>query len=1491
MKKTIILLFVLFATLTLFADPILSEGFETWPPTGWTLDPADGSGSWVQNDGTSYGPGASYEGTNAAMFNNYSYSSGTTGSIITPSLDLTAMSSPVLSFYWWNGDSESNPATLTIATTTNGTDWTDVLVIPVFGTTDWANVILPLTTDVTDVKFTALSDWGMKNTYLDAVTIDEAPANPVFAIEPDSVGFGTVNVNSSSDMQEFTISNTSGGNLIIDANISITGDDVADFVLTDTNTYPINLGLNEVATIGVAFAPLSDGEKSAFLSIVDNITRTTHEIPLTGEGYQMPADLVQIGNGAETNKHLPIEPYYGYSYSQSIYLASDFGTIDADQRISKIYYNYHWTSNSDDDENDWVIYMGTTAMTEVDSVWTPIDGMTEVFNGSVGLDAVENGDGWLEITLSTPFNYNPSDGNLMIAVDENTPSYTSSSDEFYCSEDTRVNVSRYYYSDSNNLDPADPSQAGTVSAFYPNARFQFEDIPAIPQFAVAPESFDFGQTNVGVTSDAQTFTLMNNGQGSLTINSVTLDNDANFILTDTNSYPVELTDNTITFDVAFAPTEAIDYSANVIVTDNQRVEHLIPITGLGYVPPVGDTIENPFVVAFTDGQFIAVDSTNYMNNDYDLPGSDNNDAVYQFTLEEDMTVDVSLLGSAYDTKLAIYADSTDIEGWVPGPANYLFYDDDYSGKSASSPVTKESKNKKDRVLQSAIYGMPLTAGSYFAIVDGFGSNNGVYNIEIDAAIPTVLNPPENLTADVDDSNVTLTWEAPAIDGRELTGFKVYRNGTMIQEITDPAILTYTDENLANGTYEYYATATYTDGESDPSNTVEVTIDIVVLNPPENLTASVNEQDVTLNWDAPAGQGGLLQWDDGINYTAIGANGPFNFDVVSRFEPADLANYDGLYLTQISFFPNEADCVYSLKVWQGGHAIAGQDTIPGTLLAEQAIDTANLTIGDWNTIVLDTPITIDASQELWFGYNADTQVGFPAGCDAGPAIAGKGDIIYDAEDGWATISGFGLNYNWNIAGIVEGSAKNVAFKLSQASKENVVNETRSLTGYKLYRNDVEITTITDITNLQYVDQGVEPGDYTYYVTAIYDAGESDPSNTVDVTVEVPVYNPPENLTVTVNNHNAVLQWDAPGTGGGTEDVNEGFESGVIPTDWTIIDADGDTYNWDIAPEGITAHSGDYCVLSSSYINGVGALTPDNYLITPQIAVGNNATLDFWECAQDPAWAGEHYYVKVSTTGTDPADFTNIIHDETLVDGDWHEINVSLADFAGQNIYIAFEHCEVTDMFAMKLDDIVVSGSSKTINFTFNTNSSKNIPVMNITKSVEGAKFFAEMTNDRQNRELTGFKVYRNDEMIHEIDNAGASNYIDVNLPDGDFTYYVTAMYGDNESVASNSVTINIVGNNDVNNNFVTSLSRNYPNPFNPETTISYSLKDNGFVSIEVYNVLGQKVKTLVNNNVVAGPHQVTWKGHDDNNKNVSSGIYFYRMKTGNYTSTKKMILMK
>ncbi|MDD2506823.1 MAG: S8 family serine peptidase [Candidatus Cloacimonetes bacterium] len=90
---------------------------------------------------------------------------------------------------------------------------------------------------------------------------------------------------------------------------------------------------------------------------------------------------------------------------------------------------------------------------------------------------------------------------------------------------------------------------------------------------------------------------------------------------------------------------------------------------------------------------------------------------------------------------------------------------------------------------------------------------------------------------------------------------------------------------------------------------------------------------------------------------------------------------------------------------------------------------------------------------------------------------------------------------------------------------------------------------------------------------------------------------------------------------------------------------------------------------------------------------------------------------------------------------------------------------------------------------------------------------------------------------------------------------------------------------------TTLYGAYPNPFNPTTNISFSLKDAGEVSLDIYNQKGQKVRSLLKGILPSGKHQMVWNGTDDNGNGVASGLYFYRMKSGKYSSTRKMILMK
>ncbi len=154
--------------------------------------------------------------------------------------------------------------------------------------------------------------------------------------------------------------------------------------------------------------------------------------------------------------------------------------------------------------------------------------------------------------------------------------------------------------------------------------------------------------------------------------------------------------------------------------------------------------------------------------------------------------------------------------------------------------------------------------------------------------------------------------------------------------------------------------------------------------------------------------------------------------------------------------------------------------------------------------------------------------------------------------------------------------------------------------------------------------------------------------------------------------------------------EGFEGATFPpSGWTSLDEDADDENWFQYSAASSAHSGTYSAGSASWTSTSGALTPDNWLITPPINIPATGEylVEWYVGAQDPAFPAEKYGFYVSTTGTDPADFTQLFV-ETLEDGVWHYRSQPLADYAGDRVYFAFRHFDVTDQFYMKIDDVQV-----------------------------------------------------------------------------------------------------------------------------------------------------------------------------------------------------------
>ena len=165
---------------------------------------------------------------------------------------------------------------------------------------------------------------------------------------------------------------------------------------------------------------------------------------------------------------------------------------------------------------------------------------------------------------------------------------------------------------------------------------------------------------------------------------------------------------------------------------------------------------------------------------------------------------------------------------------------------------------------------------------------------------------------------------------------------------------------------------------------------------------------------------------------------------------------------------------------------------------------------------------------------------------------------------------------------------------------------------------------------------------------------------------------------------------------------------------------------------------------------------------------------------------------------------------------------------------------------------------------------------------------EVTVSNTSNNVGGELVDQNGNVVDVINSTSNNPFILSALSEG--TYLVNAGYKNPEprSWDSASVLISLtgVGDNSTEPMLTYKLYNNYPNPFNPSTTIKYSVAENTFVSLKIYDVAGSEVGTVVNREQAAGEYEI-----DFNAESLTSGVYIYKIQAGDFVQTKKMILMK
>ena len=448
-------------------------------------------------------------------------------------------------------------------------------------------------------------------------------------------------------------------------------------------------------------------------------------------------------------------------------------------------------------------------------------------------------------------------------------------------------------------------------------------------------------------------------------------------------------------------------------------------------------------------------------------------------------------------------------------------------------------------------------------------------------------------------------------------------------------------------------------------------------------------------ETPQNRDGWLQYDDGNCLGGTGSSTAYYWTYASMYPASMLGNNNTL--SQIAFYENTnmyVDYGVTIDIYSGGN------DAPGNLIYSE--DAALNGSTGMHVVELASPVTIDPTQNLWISITvAGTYVLAVCSSDEPNNSWVENDGWYHLSDLSSSLAGYG----WMIRGYVEYVTPDACPKPTGLYVDNVTGHTAILnwnstsgSTWQICVDDDETHLITTSQN-PYTLTGLSP-ETDYNVKVRTKCSNTDISNwtsdlafTTDVACPTPEDLATTNITSTSasigwtsNNNNAQLRYRK------TPASND-FEDGTLGA-WTTIDADGDGYDWyPLAIENIPGHDGSLgMATSASYSSDV--LYPDNYLVSPQITLGGS--ISFYACAQDSAWAAEHFGVAISTNGnTNANDFITIQEwtmnyegtGATKAQGLWGLFTVDLSAYSGQG-YVAIRHFNCSDMFRLNVDDITI-----------------------------------------------------------------------------------------------------------------------------------------------------------------------------------------------------------
>jgi hypothetical protein len=1282
-------------------------------------------------------------------------------------------------------------------------------------------------------------------------------------------------------------------------------------------------------------------------------------------------DGVIIGEGTSTHR-FPFNAFYGYGRSIGLYTADQIGQ-------NGLITSLGWSvSTSGSAVVPYEIYIKpTTETAQTQMTWTDfIDGITPVKVGSYTFNSI----GWHEFTLDSPYIYNG--GNLLIGVKVNyggSGAGYSDAPIFYHS--TGTTASHQQWQKDSTIPDGDN---GALNTNLPNLLIKVSPIPPDPVFAINPADHDFGRRQINTTT-SQTFTISNNGGGTLNVSAIILDNPSEGFTAENVNIPADLsTGQTTTFDIQYAPTAAGTHSATFTIFHTNGTTD-VTVSGECYDPTITSF---PYLENF-DGTWTGTPAA---PTDWTVINANNDGYTWRQSSQY-----ISPTHSA------------------PYAAHGMGNTDDWLITPAINPSADIRLKWWDKVENS--------------------SKVNSYKVMISTTTPEITSFTELL--DVNCNNTT--WTEHELNLDNYTGqtfylaFYQYASATtyhgfgiddfLLEEIPTDPILTYTPASLdfapvrvntateyknvrvtntGVGTLELYAADLSFMGAGaemfgiDPSfQSLELTAnqygDIPVRYNPTaagahtailRMTYAGNNYDVALSGRA-AGENALFESFEDTPFPPTGwqttwtrSTYQYRYGSASAYkyvsdstqhllitpmlavEPGsrlyfwaycsvtsgslqvlqsqDRENWTQLevitFPTASTWFEHDID----LGELNGNYYLALRNTASGSYYADMFIGPDLAAIApDAPTLTAPADAATDVAIRPVFTWTAANTGGVPTSyniyCDANEnpttPIGTSTTTSFTPENALP----YGSTLYWTVTAVnATGESDKAtprsittipdptvyAYPFFEGFEEGQTNEVQVGGGWtQLSNNKYWIANSSNTTS----GRAPRNGDFNATLAWEGDVMLARPfsmqaGKTYDVEVwarqdtevladaSIGLYYGTEGTLADITDVIA----DRTGVGSGeyqqisgsfTPETDGIYWIGIYGmVEWDPMYLSMDDITVKIAADVIAGNGYEVLNMNGEPFGSFFNSTHDLYEVpgfdgtTGPVAELTNLDPDNTHIA---AYTAESGIFDLTFTATDVGTYYLM----GFWGGEWHQANiwpliVQVGDI-GETVLFDIN-------FAAKGDVYVV--------YTRGNDPTVPVELSQFAATITAENFVQITWTTQSESNISGYNIYRNDSMdlssaikvsdLIEGTNASEAHtytYLDKELDQsGTYYYWLQNVELDGYTSFYGPVSVSFKVDDEGGAppvNFVTRLENAYPNPFNPNTNIRYQLKDAGDVKIDIFNARGQLVRSFSRTHDAAGYYQINWDGRDSSGKAVSSGVYQYKMTSGKYHSTKKMVLKK